>query len=87
MSVKYKETARGGLAVNIIDAEGRKGPDLQVRSTYVTSDAPRARPPGGSSQQTPPFSGAMIDRGRIVLPGAPGPGACPRPDSENTWEK
>jgi hypothetical protein len=34
-----------------------------------------------------PFSGALIDRGRIVLPGDPGLGACPRPDSENTWEK
>lgn len=34
-----------------------------------------------------PFSGAVIDRGRIVLPGAPGPGAYPRPYSENTWEK
>ncbi|MEV4445961.1 hypothetical protein [Streptomyces mirabilis] len=34
-----------------------------------------------------PFSGAVIDRGRIVLPGDPGLGACSRPDSENTWEK
>ncbi|MER5659458.1 hypothetical protein [Streptomyces mirabilis] len=34
-----------------------------------------------------PFSGAVIDQGRIVLPGDPGLGACPRPDSENTWEK
>ncbi|WP_329531480.1 hypothetical protein OG568_12185 [Streptomyces sp. NBC_01450] len=34
-----------------------------------------------------PLSGAVIDRGRIVLPGDPGLGACPRPDSENTWEK
>lgn len=34
-----------------------------------------------------PFSGAMIDRGRIMPPGDPGLGACPRPDSENTWEK
>jgi hypothetical protein len=36
---------------------------------------------------TLPFSGAVIDRGRIVLAGDPGLGACPRPDSENTWEK
>ncbi|KAB1979146.1 enolase C-terminal domain-like protein [Streptomyces triticiradicis] len=33
-----------------------------------------------------PFSGVVIDRGRIVLPDDPGLGARSRPDSENTWE-
>ncbi|MFB7247321.1 hypothetical protein ACFCYX_33230 [Streptomyces populi] len=33
-----------------------------------------------------PFSGVVIDRGRIVPPDDPGPGARSRPDSENTWE-
>ncbi|MEU8690507.1 enolase C-terminal domain-like protein [Streptomyces sp. NPDC048665] len=33
-----------------------------------------------------PFCGAVIDRGRIVLPGDPGLGARPCTDSQNLWE-
>ena len=34
-----------------------------------------------------PFSGAVIERGRIVLPGDPGLGARSCPYSENAWER